>query len=380
MRIGIMLRVFDEKGGISIYAQNIVEELLRLDKQNHYVLFYRNKVHLGRFAHHPNVTEKVISGASKVYWDQLALPLACWREKIDVLFHPKFTAPLLAHCPVVMVVHGADWFIPEQAQYYPPLNVWLTRCSMPLYFKKCRVVLSVSQLTTNNFYDVLNLKQEKVRTVYFGPARHFERVRDTAVLTRVKTQYNLPDKFILSLTKLQGDDRKNLGQIFKAYARYHEKAVRPLKLVIGGKDCHLFREIYNLPEDGYSKDILFPGWIDQADLPAVYSQADLFLYPSNLEAFPIPITEAMVCGTPIITSNVNGLVEIAGDAAVFVDPRDAEAIADAISQVLDDGVLQEKLSKKGLARSVQFSWDQCAAKTLNILEELVEDNAKVYVH
>jgi glycosyltransferase involved in cell wall biosynthesis len=151
-------------------------------------------------------------------------------------------------------------------------------------------------------------------------------------------------------------------------------------LVIGGKDCHLFREIYNLPEDGYSKDILFPGWIDQADLPAVYSQADLFLYPSNLEAFPIPITEAMVCGTPIITSNVNGLVEIAGDAAVFVDPRDAEAIADAISQVLDDGVLQEKLSKKGLARSVQFSWDQCAAKTLNILEELVEDNAKVYVH
>jgi glycosyltransferase involved in cell wall biosynthesis len=88
----------------------------------------------------------------------------------------------------------------------------------------------------------------------------------------------------------------------------------------------------------------------------------------------------MACGTPIITSKVNGLVEIAGDAAVFVDPRDAEAIADAISRVLDDGVLQEKLSKKGLARSVQFSWDQCAAKTLNILEELVEDNAKVYVH
>jgi len=380
MRIGLMLRSLDEGGGISIYAQNIVQELLRLDKQNEYVLFYRSEKHVGRFADHANVTEKVVRGANKVYWDQVAIPLACWREKIDVLFHPKFTAPLLAPCPVVMAVHGADWFIPEQAQYYPPLDVWLTRHSMPLYFKKCHTVISVSQLTTDNFYKVLDLPPGKVQTVYFGPARHFHRVTDGSTLAEVKARYDLPDKFILTLTKLQGDGRKNLGQIFEAYARYHQQSKQPLPLVIGGKDCHQFRELYHLPERGYGQAVLFPGWIDQADLPAVYSLADLFLYPSNLEAFPIPITETMACGTPIITSNVNGLVEIAGDAAVFVNPHDPEAIAAAITQVLGDEALQIRLSKRGLARSAQFSWDHCAARTLAILESGVVRRSEVHAH
>lgn len=380
MRIGIMLRAFDEKGGISVYAQNIVKELLEMDEQNHYVLFYQNETHLGRFANHPHVTERVIRGGNKVIWDQLAIPLACWREKIDILFHPKFTAPLLAPCPVVMVVHGADWFIPEQAQYYPRHDVFLTRLSMPLYFKKCRTVISVSQLTTDNFYEVMDLPPGKVQTVYFGPARHFQRITDKQKLQAVKARYNLPDKFILTLTKLQGDGRKNLAQIFQAYARYHQQAEQPIKLAIGGKDCHQFRDIYNLPDDGYGQDILFPGWIEQADLPAVYSQADLYLYPSNLEAFPIPITEAMACGTPIVTSNVNGLVEIAGDAALFVDPRDSEAIAGAIARVLNDQALQKQLSYKGLTRSTKFSWDRCAANTLAILNDLVEEGVEAYVH
>jgi glycosyltransferase involved in cell wall biosynthesis len=365
-----MLRAFDEKGGISVYAQNIVKELLEMDEQNHYVLFYRDKTHLGRFAHHPHVTEKVVRGSNKVYWDQLAIPLACWREKIDVLFHPKFTAPLLAPCPVVMVVHGADWFMAEQAQYYPRHDVLLTRLSMPLYFKKCRSVISVSQLTTDNFYNVLDLPSGKVQTVYFGPARHFQRVTDKRKLQTAKTRYNLPDRFILTLTKLQGDGRKNLAQILQAYARYHQQAEEPVKLVIGGKDCHQFREVYDIPDDGYGKDILFPDWIDQTDLPAVYSQADLYLYPSNLEAFPIPITEAMACGTPIITSNVNGLKEIAGDAAIFVEPDQPEVTMRAMQRILSDADLRATLSAKGLARTQQFSWEKCAQETLAILEQL----------
>jgi glycosyltransferase involved in cell wall biosynthesis len=107
------------------------------------------------------------------------------------------------------------------------------------------------------------------------------------------------------------------------------------------------------------------------DLPAVYSLADLYLYPSNLEAFPIPITEAMACGTPIVTSNVNGLKEIAGDAALFVEPEDTESISEAICRVLTDSNLRARLSTKGLARSSKFTWESCAKKTLAILEGLV---------
>lgn len=373
MRIGIMLRAMDEKGGIGVYTRNIVAELLRMDTANEYVLFYRNPANVGHFAAHTNARERVVAAPNKAAWDQVAIPLACRRERVDVLFHPKFTAPLLAPCPVVMTVHGADWFIPEQAQYYPWLNIRCMRLMMPLYFRKCTAVLSVSQLTTDNFNRVLRLPPGKVRTVYLAPARHFRRVEDPAALAAVRARYGLPERFILTLTKRDGDARKNLGQIFRAYGRYHTRAENPCKLVVGGKDCHLFREEYRLPADGYGQDILFPGWLEQANLPAIYSLAGLYLYPSNLEAFPIPITEAMACGTPIVTSSANGLEEIAGDAALRVDPQDTEAIADAIGRVLSDAELRQALSAKGLARARRFSWDDCAAQTLAVLEETADE-------
>lgn len=370
MRLGIMLRSLDEKGGVGVYTRNIVKELLELDRKNEYVLFYANRANIRSFAQQENVTEHWIKGSSKAYWDQIAIPRACRKEKVDVLFHPKFTAPLFAPCPVVMTVHGADWLIPEQAQFYTWWDVKYMQMMLPLYFKKSAVVISVSQETTDNFNRILNLPDGKVQTIYFAPARHFKRVADAGVLRTIKAKYHLPEKFILTLTKRKGGERKNLGQVFNAYARYHAQTNNPHKLVIGGKDCHLFGDEYGIPTEGHGKDILFPDWIDQADMPAVFSLASLYLYPSNLEAFPIPLTEAMACGTPILTSNVNGLKEIAGDAALLMDPNDTESIADGIAQILSDANLRETLSHKGLERSKLFTWDLCARKTLEVLERV----------
>jgi glycosyltransferase involved in cell wall biosynthesis len=373
MRIGIMLRSIDEKGGVGVYTRNIVKELLEIDRKNEYVLFYANPANLGAFAHHQNVTEHWVRGLNKAYWDQIAVPRACRREGIDILFHPKFTVPLFAPCKAVMVVHGADWLIPEQAQFYTWLDVKYMQLMLPLYFKRSSAVISVSQETTDNFNRILKLPEGKVQTIYFAPARHFKRITDPAVLQTVKAKYHLPDNFILTLTKRKGGGRKNLGQIFKAYARYHKQTNSPHKLVIGGKDCHLFRDEYGIPSDGYGKDILFPDWIDQADMPTVFSLASLYLYPSNLEAFPIPLTEAMACGTPILTSNVNGLKEIAGDAALLMDPNDTESIASGINKILSDTSLREALSAKGLEHSSLFTWDLCAQKTLALLEQVASD-------
>jgi len=139
---------------------------------------------------------------------------------------------------------------------------------------------------------------------------------------------------------------------------------------VGGKDCAQFRDDYGIPTDGWGRDVLFPGWMDQADLPAVYSASDLYLYPSNQEAFPIPLTEAMACGTPIITSRANGLEEIAGSAALLVDPRNAEEIANAVRKVVLDPALSARLAAAGLERSRLFSWDTCARRTLEILEQV----------
>ena len=370
MRIGIMLRSIDEKGGVGIYTRNIVKELLQLDKNNDYILFYANPSNCGLFSHPKNVREVWVKSTNKAAWDQVSIPRACRMEKVDILFHPKFTVPLFAPCKAVMVVHGADWLIPEQAKFYPWWDVKYMQMMLPLYFRKSSAVISVSQETTDNFKRILKLPPDKIQTIYFAPARNFKKITDPAVLQPVRARYQLPDKFILTLTKRKGAGRKNLGQVLKAFACYHERSQTPHKLVIGGKDCHLFLDEYAIPKDGYGKDILFPGWIDQEDLPAVFSMASLYLYPSNLEAFPIPLTEAMACGTPILTSNVNGLKEIAGEAALLVDPTDTKEIINGMARILSDSELRESLSCHGLERSSLFSWDICAKSTLELLEKV----------
>ena len=155
-----MLRALDEKGGVGVYTRNIVQELLNVDRRNQYILFYANPSNIGRFSQYVNVVERVVKAPTKAFWDQIVIPLACWRNKVNVLFHPKFTTPLMAPCKTVMTVHGADWFIPEQAKFYNRLDVMYIRTVMPFYFKKCAVVISVSQLTMDNFYIVFLSSQD----------------------------------------------------------------------------------------------------------------------------------------------------------------------------------------------------------------------------
>jgi glycosyltransferase involved in cell wall biosynthesis len=372
MRIGIMLRSLDEQGGVGVYTRYITESLLALDPHNEYVLLYRSSENLGRFAHHPNVTERVLGGGNKAIWDQIKVPRACRRDRVDVVFHPKFTVPFFAPCPAVMVVHGADWLIPEEAQFYPWWDVAYIRAVMPFYFRRAAAVLSVSQITTDNFNRVLRLPPGKVVTTYLAPGRHFRRISDHEELARVRERYDLPDRFILTLSKVAGGERKNIGGVFAAYHELHGKV--PQKLVVGGKECERFRELYDVPESGWGADVLFPGWIAQEDMPAVQSLADLYLYPSRLEAFPIPISEAMACGTPIVTSNANGLEEIAGEGAIRVDPENSSEIAEAVRAILTDQDLHTRMSEAGLERSRRYSWDICAKQTLEVLERVYREH------
>ncbi len=360
-----MLRSLDERGGIGVYTRYITQELIRIDPHNHYELFYRNKTHIGRFAHIDNVTEHVVDAPNKAVWDQVSIPYACWKNKIDILFHPKFSVPLLAHCKSVMVLHGAGWFMPEFSHFWDDKDLRYARFIMPLYCRKAAAVLAVSQITTETFNNVMDLPDGRIKTVYFAPGKQFRRIDDPIKLKDVKQKYKLPDRFIFTLTGYDRGPRKNVEGILESYRIHHGKT--PHKLVVGGKDCHRFREDFSIPDLGYGQDILFPGWIAQEDLPAVYSLADLFLYPSRVEAFPIPITEALACGTPIVTSNANGLKEIAGEAALLVDPDKPAEIAEAVTRVLTDDELRESLSIKSLARSSNFSWDKCARETLDIL-------------
>jgi glycosyltransferase involved in cell wall biosynthesis len=161
-----------------------------------------------------------------------------------------------------------------------------------------------------------------------------------------------------------------LGKIFEGYSHYHRSQDSPVPLVVAGADCESLRQVYSLDQTDFGQDVLFTGWINQEDFPAVYNSASLFLYPSNLEAFPVPITEALACGTPIITADANGLKEIAGDAACFVNPHSGDEIGNAINLLFANPDLRRELSLKALARSKRFSWDACAKKLVSLFETL----------
>ena len=368
MRIGIMLRSLDEKGGIGVYTRYLVQELLEIDRENSYVLFYRSSSNLGRFSQYDNVAEHVVRAPMKAFWDQVSIPYACWQKRIDVVLHPKFTVPLLAPCKTVMVLHGAGWFKPESREFWNKADLFYIDQVMPIYCKRASFIISVSQLTTETFQRVFHLPDGKVKTIYFGPGKQFHRIQDEDRLQSIRKKYQLPEKFIFTLSGYDRGDRKNIAGILNAYKIHHGKT--PHKLVIGGKNCHRFKEDYHIPDTGYGREIVFTDWIEQEDLPSVYSSADVFLYPSKHEAFPIPITEAMACGTPIITSNANGLREIAGEAAIFVNPNDQDEIARALFHVLRDNELRKCLSIKGLERAQEFSWEKCARTVLQTFEDL----------
>jgi glycosyltransferase involved in cell wall biosynthesis len=156
--------------------------------------------------------------------------------------------------------------------------------------------------------------------------------------------------------------------MIEAYKRCISQTGFKHKFVVAGKDCSRFSQEYNLRSGRLEHDVVFPGYIDQSDLPALYTLADLYLYPSFVEAFPIPITEALACGCPIVTSKDTGCREIADDAALLVDPADPGDIAGAICKVLQDEKLREKLSAKGIERSKMFSWEKCAKETIAFFE------------
>jgi len=373
MRIGVMLRSIDETGGIGIYARNIVKELLEIDRRNEYVLFYQTEKHVDRFADFSNVKTVVLKASNKLVWDQIAIPRAAAREKIDLIFNPKFTVPLCTRAKTVMVVHGADWFIPPYHKVYDRADVQYIKTVMPLYFRRADFVISVSDYSTGGFVRRFPQHQDKIRTVYFGPNEIFRRIESQPELESIRQKYALPERFILTVIRYDTprmNKRKNLRKMLEAYKLCKERTGLTHKFVVVGKNCDQYAQDYDVAGMGLADDVIFPGLVMQADLPAFYTLADLYLYPTVIEAFPIPITEAMACGCAIVTSHDTGLDELAGSAALKVDPQSATEIAAAIGRVLEDDSLRINLGEQGLERSKIFSWKKCGRETLESIESV----------
>ncbi len=382
IRIGIMLRGVKEYDGAGVYIRQLLDALLRLDRRNEYVLFFSTRDQLGRYAHLPNVQEVVVHAPGRLLWDQVAMPAAASRARLDVLFHHKFSIPVLAPCPSVVQQRGTEyWTFPE---YYPTLGDRINRVyntmSIPVFCRRATRVLTNSDSLAEELETLAHVPRDKMATVYAAADDRFTRVTDGIVLSRVRAQYGLPGRdFFVMVVKgyarieYAGQElcpRKNVEGALAALARVRalEPECPPMVILGAGVKDRLtpevLRERFGLDE----RSVIIPGLIDQDDMPAVYSMAAALVFPSYYESFGIPLVEAMACGCPVITSSAPACPEVVGDAALIVDPDDVEGLGAAMLRIVRTPDLVASLRARGQTRARRFSWDESARKLLAELE------------
>lgn len=364
MRIGIMLRTFDRFGGTQIYARNIVDNLLEIDKANEYILIYNDEKHIGSYSGHKNVKEVVAPRCHPILWDQIRIPAIIKQYGIDLIFNTKFSVPLFTKAKKVMVLHGASWY--THPELYGRLDVAYVKATMPIYCKMADFLVSNSELTTDDFINILKVPSNKIKTVLLAAGNQFKKITDVKILESIKKKHNLPDRFILHVSSY--DSRKNFKTIIDAYEKCSQTADVPLLVI--GKGCEQYAIDFEIKKRGLEKRVVFPGWIEQEDLPAIYNMASVFLFPSVYEEFGIPIVEAMSCGCPIVSSNTGAIPELSNGVALLNDPFDVESCASSLEEILMSDAKTEELRKKGFERAADFSWNKAAAETLEVFEKL----------
>ena len=384
LRIGLMLRAIDDVDGQGIYIRKLCDALFEADPHNEYVAFYSEDGQTGRYRDRPNVREVVVPGRAKLVWDQVLMPLAARREQLDVLFHHKFSIPLLAPCPSVVQQRGTEyWSHPEfYVGWSGRMDRFYNRVMIPLYCRRAVRVLTNSDTLADELVRYVGVPRAKLRTVYASADESFRPITDQALLASVRVRYGLPSEpFLLMVVKGhqilgQASDkaltpRKNVAVALEAYGRMRRHAggagaaVPPLVILGLGIAERLTPEA--IDEHAEPSSVHTPGFVEFADMPALYSMARALVFPSRYESFGIPIVEAMACGCPVVTATTSACPEVAGDAALLVDPDDVAGLAAAMERVsLDDG-LAEELRGRGLRRAAEFSWTRSA---LTLLSEL----------
>lgn len=366
MKIGIMLRHYDQHGGgVKVYTQNLLREMLVLDTPHEFVLLYRNPKLVGTYGGLNGVRETCIQAPSTLLWDQVAIRWAEKKEKLDLIFNPKYSIPLTARCPTVFVCHGLDWYV------MPWGSRWIDRLShrylIPRYAKKADLIIAVSNTARQHMIEYLGLDEDRVHTIYLGVDEAFKKTIPQERLEETRRTYRLPERFFLYVGQIYPP--KNFGRLLQAYAQVGPKL--GISLVVAGEHRWLCGEELALVDQlGISNWVVRTGWIDRHTLPALYALAEALLLPSLYEACPSPPIEAMASGCPVVTSNRYGTKEVVDQAAVLVDPEDIDSISDGMRRVVTDQDLRQRLIKTGLERSRYFNWKKCAQDTMKVLESV----------
>ncbi len=404
MKIGIDYTSAATQGaGIGRYTRELIRALLALPSDNSYSFFYasRNRIEQSAISGQRSAVRRLPFHDKWLMrvWQRLQIPIPVELivGKVDLFHSPDFTLPpTLPGVPTLLTVHDLS-FIRDPDSAWPSLRAFLNK-AVPRSVRRATHVLADSQATKDDLVELFGTPAEKITVLYSGVEARFAPVRDQAEIDRVCAKYQLPRPFILSVGTLQ--PRKNYGRLIEAFAeviKHPERSPAGAKpkdatvrdasfdstafrsgrltpgwhLVIAGGKGWMAEPIFEqVKRSGLEGRVHFPGFVDDADLPALYSAADLFAYVSLYEGFGLPLLEAMACGTPVIGSRASSLPEVMGDAGLPVDPLDVDMIAHALREMIDQPELRARSIGLGLERAKLFTWDKAARELLAIYDRL----------
>jgi len=381
MRIGIDARVLSDRlSGEGRYAYNLIRAIAEVDDENEYVVL----VDPGRF------TGRIVKSGHRFrempltirrfsLQEQLVLPNLLKRESLDLFHSLHHILPLGYNGLMIVTIHDtlAARF-PWHFSHFPFLKrlaaFWYFKVFVYLSAMRANGIVVDSKRTADDLCQYLNISRQKIVVCRLGVENHFAPIKDTKY---VREKYSLRAPFILYLGNFR--PYKNLERLFQAFAQFVESSTdQRYQLIIGGNDVEFYKRRLRQQVDKLhlEEKVIFLGYVDEDDMPALLSCAELFVFPSLYEGFGLPPLEAMACGTPVLVSNTTPLPEIVGDAGLLVDPYDVNAISAALQRALTDTNLRKRLARKGLERSQQFSWTQTARKMLAVYEQIADLRSK----
>ncbi|MER2600151.1 MAG: glycosyltransferase family 1 protein [Caldilineales bacterium] len=297
-------------------------------------------------------------------WTHVRLSAEMLHRPPDVLFVPAHVLPLLPPQHSVVTIHDLGY------HYFPETHTPAARRYLELSTRwsaqRATALLADSHATKADLLRFTRARPEHVHVVYLGRDETLTPVQDEQQIAAVRQRLALPSRYILYVGTLH--PRKNLVRLVEAFAPVHARHP-DVHLVLAGKRGWLDEPISHCVQAlGLTAAVHFPGFVAQADLPALFSGATCFAFPSLHEGFGFPVLEAQACGAPVLTANTSSLPEVAGDAALLVDPLDQHAISAGLLHLLQDESLRARLRLAGFSNIHRFSWQQCAAETLAVLQ------------
>lgn len=357
--------------GNETYITNLIEALAALDTANRYTLYVTKRAALERFAGRwPHVSVRRTLPHTPFVRIPLTFPFELRRRPVDLL-HVQFTAPPFAPCPVVSTIHDLAFeHLPEtfNRRSWVQLRLTVRRTA-----RTAAHIITPSEFSRRDLIETYNIAPERITVTLEAAAPHF-RPASAETVTAVKRTYGIEGDYVLAVGSIQ--PRKNLVRLVRAYSdlrRSRSQAKLP-QLVLVGKRAWLYGETLRAVEQsGVATNVIFTGYVPERDLPALYTGALCFVYPSYFEGFGLPPLEAMSCGAPVIAGNRTSLPEVVGDAGILVDPFDTDAIGAGLARLIGDEDLRATLRRRGLERAALFSWHDTARRTLQVYEQATKE-------